>query len=82
MIVQTGNKVPDDYYESFIKLGELNIISPDLAEKLAPSAGLRNRLVHEYDTLEHSMVLEAVRRAEALYPEYIKQIENYISGNR
>jgi len=82
VIVQTGNKVPDDYYESFIKLGELNIISPDLAEKLAPSAGLRNRLVHEYDTLEHLMVLDAARRAEALYPEYIKQIENYISGNR
>ncbi len=82
IIVQAGNKVPDDYYESFIKLGELNIISSDLAEQLAPSAGLRKRLVHEYDTLEHSMVLEAVRRAEALYPEYIKQIENYISGNR
>jgi uncharacterized protein YutE (UPF0331/DUF86 family) len=82
IIVQTGNKVPDDYYESFIKLGELNIISADLAEKLAPSAGLRNRLVHEYDTLEHSMVLDAVRRAEELYPAYIKQIENYISGTR
>jgi len=47
VIVQKGNKVPDDYYESFIKAGELKIISADLAEKLAPSAGLRNRLVHE-----------------------------------
>jgi len=82
IIVQTGNKVPDDYYESFIKLGELNIISSDLAEKLAPSAGLRNRLVHEYDTLEHSMVLDSVKRAQGLYPEYIKQVEDYISGNR
>jgi uncharacterized protein YutE (UPF0331/DUF86 family) len=79
IIVQTGNKVPDDYYESFIVLGELNIISSQLAEKLAPSAGLRNRLVHEYDTLEHSMVLEAVRRAQELYPKYIEQIENYLS---
>jgi len=81
IIVQTGNKVPDDYYESFIKLGELSIISSDLAEKLAPSAGLRNRLVHEYDTLEHSMVLGAVRKAEELYPAYIKQIEDYLSAN-
>lgn len=46
IIVQTGNTVPDDYYESFIKTGEYKIISLDLAEKLAPSAGLRNRLVH------------------------------------
>ena len=82
IIVQTGNKVPDDYYESFIKLGELHIISSDLAEKLAPSAGLRNRLVHEYDTIEHSIVLESVKRTQELYPEYIKHIEDFISGSR
>jgi uncharacterized protein YutE (UPF0331/DUF86 family) len=82
IIVQAGNKVPDDYYESFIKLGELNIISSDLAEKLAPSAGLRNRLVHEYDTLEHSMVLAAVIRAGELYPNYIQEIEDYISPSQ
>jgi uncharacterized protein YutE (UPF0331/DUF86 family) len=63
-------------------VGELKIISLELAEKLAPSAGLRNRLVHEYDRLEHSIVLDAVRNAENLYPQYVKQIEDYISVNR
>lgn len=79
IIVQTGDIAPDDYYESFIKAGRLNIISTDLAEKLAPSAGLRNRLVHEYDLLDHAMVLDAVKMAEELYPEYIKEVEDYIS---
>lgn len=79
IIVETGNTAPDDYYESFIKAGALEIISIDLAEKLAPSAGLRNRLVHEYDLLEHSKVLDAVRMAEELYPKYVKEIEDYIS---
>lgn len=79
IIVQTGNTVPDDYYESFIKVGELKIISTELAEKLAPSAGLRNRLVHEYDRLEHSKVLEAVGMAEEFYSNYVKEIEYYIS---
>lgn len=81
LIVQIGNAAPDDYYESFIKVGELRIISVDLAEKLAPSAGLRNRLVHEYDLLENSLVFDAVRMAEELYPEYIKGIETFISGS-
>ena len=81
LIVQIGNAAPDDYYESFIKVGELRIISADLAEKLAPSAGLRNRLVHEYDLLDHSLILEAVKMAEELYPEYIKEIETFISGS-
>lgn len=67
MIVEAGHTVPDDYYESFIKVGELKIISLDLAQKLAPSAGLRNRLVHEYGRLEHSMVLKAVNMAEEPY---------------
>ncbi|MEW6001350.1 MAG: DUF86 domain-containing protein [Nitrospirota bacterium] len=80
IIVQTGNIAPDDYYESFIKLGELKIISAGLAEKLAPSAGLRNRLVHEYDLIEHSMVLDSVRMAESLYPKYVKEIDDYISS--
>ncbi len=77
-IVQTGHTVPDDYYESFIKAGAVGIISPDLAEKLAPSAGLRNRLVHEYNMLEHSVVLDAVSKAEDLYTEYVRQVEDYI----
>lgn len=80
IIVQTGNTAPDDYYESFIKAGEFKIISLNLAEKLAPSAGLRNRLVHEYDLLEHSMVFDAVRIAEKLYTKYVKEIEDYISS--
>lgn len=79
IIVQTGGRAPDDYYESFIRLGELKIVRTDLAKKLAPSAGLRNRLVHEYDLLEHSLVLDAVRMAEELYPEYVKEIEDYLS---
>lgn len=80
IIVQIANIAPDDYYESFIKAGELKIIPARLAEKLAPSTGLRNRLVHEYDLIEHLKVLEAVIMAEELYSEYVKEIEGYLSG--
>ena len=79
VLIQSGNIAPDDYYNSFIDAGKAKIIKMDLAEKLAPSAGLRNRLVHEYDLLDHSMVLNSVRVAQKLYPEYIRQIEDYIS---
>jgi uncharacterized protein YutE (UPF0331/DUF86 family) len=79
IISATGHTSPDDYYESFITMGKINIISFDLADRLAPSAGLRNRLVHEYDRLDHAMVLDAVRIAHELYPRYIKEVSNYIS---
>ena len=79
VIVQTGGGAPDDYYESFIKAGEHGILSSELAEKLAPSTGLRNRLVHEYDALDHDIVRAAVKIVEELYPKYVKEIEGYIS---
>jgi uncharacterized protein YutE (UPF0331/DUF86 family) len=79
IISATSHPIPDDYYESFLRMGELSVISLDLAERLAPSAGLRNRLVHEYDRLDHSMVLTAVRTAQDLYPTYIKKVSDYIS---
>jgi len=60
-------------------LSELKILPLQLAEKLAPFTGLRNRLVHEYDLLDHSIILETVKDVENLYPEYIKAIEDYVS---
>jgi len=79
IIAATGRPIPDDYYESFIRMGELRIIPSEIAEKLAPSSGLRNRLVHEYDRLEHSIVLDAVRMADELYTKYVKEINDYLS---
>jgi uncharacterized protein YutE (UPF0331/DUF86 family) len=74
MIVGSGHAAPDDYYRSFTLAGELGILSPDLAEKLAPSAGLRNRLVHEYDRIDNSIILKAVSLAQALFPKYVEEI--------
>jgi uncharacterized protein YutE (UPF0331/DUF86 family) len=79
MIVESGHAPPEDYYQSFIRAGELGMFSLDLAEKLAPSAGLRNRLVHEYDRIDHSIILEAVALAEELYSRYLKEVYSFIS---
>ena len=79
IVVGSGYAPPDDYYQSFIRAGELGFLSPDLAEKLAPSAGLRNRLVHDYDRIDHAIILEAVSMAEELYPRYIQEISAVLS---
>lgn len=79
IVVQTGNQAPADYYHTFIRMGELGILQMDLALKLAPSAGLRNRLVHEYDAVENSLVLESVKMADEFYSEYVKEIVEFLS---
>ena len=52
LIAELGGEVPEEYYGGFLKVGQLGVLPVDLAGALAPSAGLRNRLVHEYETIE------------------------------
>lgn len=75
LIAELGHEVPDDYFGGFVKLGQLGILSEEQAGALAPSAGLRNRLVHEYDALDDAKILSAVGTILDLYPHYIRAIE-------
>jgi len=79
LIAELGRAVPDDYYGGFLKVGELQIVPPALARDLAPAAGLRNRLVHEYDAIDDARVLAAIGRALELFPRYIEAIEGYLT---
>jgi uncharacterized protein YutE (UPF0331/DUF86 family) len=78
LIIQQGYDAPEDYYQSFIKLGEIGILQHDLAEALAPSAGLRNRLVHRYDHLDDARILESVETVQTLYPKYVQAVERFL----
>lgn len=70
-----GLPVPPDYHASFIEMGKQGLIPPDLAERLAPATGLRNRLVHEYDPIDNEIVLAAVAKARSQFREYVAAIE-------
>lgn len=43
-----GLEKPRDYYEAIIRLGESGILSKEFSQQLAPIAGFRNILVHDY----------------------------------
>lgn len=49
LITELGHAPPRDYHESSVTLGTIRILSPDFARALAMAAGLRNRIVYEYD---------------------------------
>lgn len=59
---------------SFVTLGELGLVPTALAQALAPSAGLRNRLVDEYDRLDDGKVLAGIAHVIGLAPDYIKAV--------
>ncbi len=39
---------PQDYYEAIRRQGSLGVLPPEFAERLAPLAGFRNVLAHQY----------------------------------
>jgi uncharacterized protein YutE (UPF0331/DUF86 family) len=59
----------ETYYASFIELGKKGFISMPLAKKLASSAGLRNRIIHEYGEYKDRIVFSNIK---PLYEGYLK----------
>lgn len=74
-----GAGTPPDYFQSFVDVGREGVIPPDLAESLAPSAGLRNRLVHEYEEIDDQIVLDAVTEAREGFGDYVARVEAWLS---
>lgn len=73
-----GHPAPVDYFGSFVQAGTYGVIPPDLASRLAPAAGLRNRLVHEYDAIDDAIVLRAVDESQELFGAYVDEVERYL----
>ena len=81
LLATTGHGVAADYYQSFVEMGHRSVIPADLAKVLAPAAGLRNRLVHEYDEIDDKIVLEAVTSAARDFPRYVDAVERYLAAD-
>lgn len=75
-----GVDVPTDYFTSFTALGRHAVIPAALADLLAPSAGLRNRLVHQYDAIDDALVLQAVGGARRLFTAYVDAVEQFVAA--
>jgi uncharacterized protein YutE (UPF0331/DUF86 family) len=60
VLTESGQAPPKDYYESFTALSHIGALDPEFATRIAACAGLRNRIVHEYEAIDPSRVHEAV----------------------
>jgi uncharacterized protein YutE (UPF0331/DUF86 family) len=78
LITQAGHPPPADYFESFVQLGRLGALEPDFARRIAACAGLRNRIVHEYNDLDPRKVHEAIRTALQDIPAHLRQVNDHL----
>jgi len=78
LVTESGHAPPKDYHESFVLLGTLGVMTADLAKELAMAAGLRNRIVHEYDDIDPERVYEALPLAVRRIPLYLDHIQRFV----
>jgi uncharacterized protein YutE (UPF0331/DUF86 family) len=63
LLSSKGEAPPSTYRSSFLRAGELGIISIELSRNLSLSAGLRNILVHEYEEIDYSVLYRSIPSA-------------------
>lgn len=80
LLAQLHQDTPSTYFDSYIKAGQRSIITRELAEQLAQSAGMRNILVHRYKDIDSQLVFSALPEALQQYPLYIQQITAYLDS--
>lgn len=78
LLAHRGRPPASDYFNSFIDLAECGILTPEFALEIAPSTGLRNRLVHEYEVIKDSIVYDSVDLMVEMYSRYIVLVNELI----
>lgn len=73
-----GGSMATEYRESFDAAAAAGMIPVDLADRLKPSVGLRNVLIHEYVALNLSRVAAAVPLTRSGYGEYVRTVAGWL----
>jgi uncharacterized protein YutE (UPF0331/DUF86 family) len=78
LITETGHAPPADYYASFTQLAVLGVYDAEFGRRIAACAGLRNRIVHEYDALDPRRVHQALATAIRDVATYLRAVQDYV----
>ncbi len=77
-----GDESVKTYQETFLVLSKLGVYNKNFAEQIAPSAGLRNILVHEYDEIEVPQIYNSRLQALRQYAQYCDFILKFLESNQ
>ena len=81
IIAVMGFDKPEDYFDIFVLLGKNKVIDTAFAEKIAPLAGLRNRIIHDYTKIDYDLLLKNLKKRLSDFEEFAKQIITFAENN-
>jgi len=78
VVLESGQRPPENYTSSFIRAEEAGLITYELASKLKGSGGMRNIIVHEYMDIDDRKIYETLPIAISDFKEYIRQVDDFL----
>lgn len=78
LVTALAGKAPAGYRSSFADAHRLGVLPADLAERLQPSVGLRDILVHEYAAVDLAKVASSVSLAREQYGDYVRSVARWL----
>jgi uncharacterized protein YutE (UPF0331/DUF86 family) len=77
---QLGGKIADSNRSTFYEVADLGVIPRDFAEKISLSARTRNNLIHDYEKVQKSQLVEDMKTFTEMYKEYLKiLVEKFVA---
>jgi uncharacterized protein YutE (UPF0331/DUF86 family) len=66
------------YRDTFLRLAELNVYPSEFAQRIAPSAGLRNILVHDYNDVDRNILYQSIQSCLQDYSQYVEYAGRFL----
>ena len=79
VVEAAGAAPPQTYFGTFEEMGKLGVIPQDAAGRVGGTTGLRNRLVHGYETVSHEIVYRSLQPLLRYYRQYVGWLDAYLS---
>ncbi len=81
LVVALTGRAPTTGRSSYLDAAGAGVLSPSLADRLAPVAGLRNLLVHRYADIRVDLVAAAVPRALDDFADYVREVAGFLEAH-
>lgn len=82
MILKDERETPQDDYTNVTIILKKKIINKTIAESLAEANGLRNRLVHCYNTLSDEIAYNSIRRLLPRIEKFLSLMRTWLKTRR
>lgn len=78
MMLKDEELIPKDDYQNIKKLKGQGIINEEVKEALIEVNGLRNRIVHEYNGLDHKIALDSMKSFKDPTKDFLKEVKRWL----